>query len=91
MKTFVIYDIEDDKTRTRISEICKDYGLARTQYSTFFGEMNHNRREEIHLKIARTLGERRGKVVICPVCDKDLKLLKTIDTYIEVGYESESN
>ena len=83
MKTFVIYDISDDRLRNKVFEACKDYGLAHVQYSMFFGEMTHNRREEIYLKIKRILGQRPGRVVIAPICDKDLRLIKTIDTYIE--------
>jgi hypothetical protein len=29
LQTYVIYDIEDDRIRYRISEICRDYGLER--------------------------------------------------------------
>lgn len=82
MKNFVIYDIEEDKLRTRIFETCKDYGLLHVQYSTFFGELNHNRREEIFLKIKKLIGTKRGKVVVVPVCDKDLRLIKSVDTTV---------
>jgi len=84
MKTFVIYDIQEDKLRTKIFETCKDYGLNHVQYSTFFGELNHNRREEIHLKIKKLIGQKIGKVAIVPICDKDYRLLKTIDTSIDI-------
>lgn len=87
MKNFVIYDIEEDKLRTRIFETCKDYGLAHVQYSTFFGELNHNRREEIFLKIRKLIGSKRGKVVVVPVCDKDLRLIKSVDTTIVAADE----
>lgn len=78
MKTLVIYDIEEDKTRTKIFEVCKDYGLTHIQYSAFFGELNHNRRDELKQRIRKTLGRKNGKILICPVCDKDLRLLETI-------------
>lgn len=81
MKTFVIYDVEEDKVRNRVFEACKDYGLAHIQYSAFFGELNHNRREELYMRLQRTLGRKRGKIVILPVCDKDLKLLKNIEMW----------
>ncbi|MCL6477220.1 MAG: CRISPR-associated endonuclease Cas2 [Peptococcaceae bacterium] len=80
MKTFVIYDVEEDRVRNRVFEACKDYGLAHVQYSAFFGELNHNRREELYKRLRRTLGKKRGKIVILPVCDKDLRLLKNIET-----------
>ncbi|MGI6092430.1 MAG: CRISPR-associated endonuclease Cas2 [Veillonellaceae bacterium] len=87
MKTYIIYDIEEDKLRTKIFETCKDYGLQHAQYSTFVGELNHNRREEIYLKIKKLIGRKRGKVAIVPVCDKDARLAKAIDTINEGCHE----
>lgn len=87
VKTFVIYDIEEDKLRNRVFETCKDYGLRHAQYSTFFGELNHNRREEIYLRIRKLIGKKRAKVVIVPVCDRDLRLLKALDTTVEIDHE----
>lgn len=46
LDTLVIYDIEVDRTRNRIAEVCKDYGLERVQYSVFFGSLSRNLREE---------------------------------------------
>lgn len=79
MKTLVIYDIEEDRIRTKIFEACKDYGLTHIQYSAFFGELNHNRRDELKQRIKKTLGRKNGKILICPVCDKDLRLLAVIN------------
>lgn len=78
MKTLVIYDIEKDKIRNKIFEACKDYGLTHIQYSAFFGELNHNRRQELKQRLQRILGNNMGDIIICPVCDKDLKLLVNI-------------
>ncbi|MGI6685828.1 MAG: CRISPR-associated endonuclease Cas2 [Bacillota bacterium] len=89
MKTLVIYDIEEDKVRNKIFEACKDYGLEHIQYSSFFGELNHNRREELRQRLVKTLGKKRGKISLFPICDKDLRLAKQIlvepdfDIYVE--------
>lgn len=78
MKTFVIYDVTEDKIRNKIFEACKDYGLTHVQYSVFFGELNHNRRGELSQRLKRILGKNFGDIIICPVCDKDLRLLINI-------------
>lgn len=78
MKMFVIYDIEEDKTRKKIFEACKDYGLEHVQYSTFYGDLNHNRREELWQRMRRTLGKKNGKLLLVPLCDKDIKLVKAL-------------
>ncbi len=61
MSLILIYDIEDDRLRTRASEICLDYGLERIQFSAFFGKLNRNRRQELALRLQREMGAgRRG-------------------------------
>lgn len=78
LKTLVVYDIPDDRTRTKVFETCKDYGLAHIQYSAFFGPLNQNRRQELYQRLRRVLGDKEGKIIICPICDKDLALLLEI-------------
>lgn len=85
MQTLVIYDIPDDRIRNKVGEACKDYGLQRIQYSAFLGNMNHNRREELRLRLQRTLGKMEGNIQIYPFCDKDAKLKKEIINTAEVA------
>lgn len=74
LQTLIIYDIENDKIRTKISEVCKDYGLERIQFSAFWGKMSRNRREEIALKFKKILPEdENGKILIVPICEKDFQ------------------
>lgn len=70
--TFVIYDIEDDRVRGRIANACKDYGLAHIQYSAFCGPLDSSRRGELVARLTDTLGKDVGKVLILPVCSKDV-------------------
>jgi CRISPR-associated protein Cas2 len=72
--TYVLYDIPDDAVRTRIADVCKDYGLERIQYSAFVGSLTKNMREELFLKLQETLGERTGKILVQPVCEKDQRV-----------------
>ncbi len=77
----LIYDIEDDRLRTRASEICLDYGLERIQYSAFFGKLNRNRRQELALKLAREMGTESARIRIIPVCESDLKDMWVLEQY----------
>lgn len=79
MKTLVSYDIVEDKVRRKVFEACKDYGLTNVQYSLFFGDLTRNRREELFQRLRRIIGRQEGKVLICPICDKDMRLLKAIE------------
>ena len=49
----VIYDVEDDWARTRVSEACKDFGLERVQYSCFRGKLSRNKREEVYERLRK--------------------------------------
>ena len=75
---YLIYDIPDDRIRHKVSERCKDYGLERIQYSAFAGYIDRNRREELMLRIKKTLGKKEGNVRLQPVCSRDLKLVKEV-------------
>ncbi len=74
MQTLVVYDIASDKLRHRVAEACKDYGLQRIQWSAFLGDLTHNRRTELALRLRRTLGKQRGNIQLYPICDKDIGL-----------------
>lgn len=78
MQTLVIFDIPSNKIRNKIGEACKDYGLERIQKSCFLGDMNHNRREELRLRLRKILGNKVGNIQVFPLCDKDFRLRKSI-------------
>lgn len=77
----LIYDIEDDRLRTRASDICLDYGLERIQFSAFFGRLNRNRRQELALKLRSEVGQQSARIRIIPVCEDDLKDMWLLDQY----------
>jgi CRISPR-associated protein Cas2 len=76
--TFVVYDIEDDRLRTRIANACKDYGLAHVQYSVFSGPLDGSRRRELFARLSDTLGGEAGKVLVLPVCEKDVHAMREV-------------
>lgn len=73
LRTLLIYDIQDDRIRLRISETCLDYGLVRIQYSAFLGALNKNKREELFLKLSSILDDNTGKILLQPICNRDVK------------------
>lgn len=73
---FVFYDIEVDKIRNKIADICKDYGLERIQFSGFSGKLSKNKRDELFLKLTYAVQEGSGKILILPLCEKDFKQIK---------------
>jgi len=79
MQCLLVYDIPNDRVRTRVADACLDYGLQRIQFSSFLGELSRNRQEEIMQRIGRTLGKHEGNVQLFPICEKDLALRRIID------------
>ena len=71
MHTLLIYDIPDDRKRTKIADACLDYGLDRFQYSAFYGNISRNYQEELFLKVTQILGKKPGKIQLFPICQKD--------------------
>jgi len=71
MRCLLVYDIPDDRARTKIADFCLDYGLDRIQYSAFFGELNRTQRRELMKKIGKRLGKRPGNIQLIPICQQD--------------------
>lgn len=69
---YIFYDIEDDNIRNKIAEACKDYGLERIQFSGFSGILSKNKREELFLKLSSLIDDKAGKILMLPVCDRDI-------------------
>jgi CRISPR-associated protein Cas2 len=76
--TFVIYDIVDDLVRIRVANACKDYGLERIQYSAFSGSLDATRRNELATRLVDTLGTGTGKILVLPVCEKDVRATREV-------------
>lgn len=71
--TFVVYDIQEDRARVRIADTCKDYGLDHIQYSAFCGPLDSTRRAELFAKLVSILGDGLGKILVLPVCERDVE------------------
>ncbi|MGH7320334.1 MAG: CRISPR-associated endonuclease Cas2 [Candidatus Rokuibacteriota bacterium] len=76
--TLVVYDIEDDRIRTRVANVCKDYGLERIQYSAFSGPLVSTLRSELFARLAAVLGREGGRILVIPVCQKDVQARREI-------------
>lgn len=71
MHLLLIYDITNDRIRTKVATACEDYGLDRIQFSAFYGQLNRNLQEELILKIDSLLGDEPGRVQLIPVSVTD--------------------
>lgn len=77
--TLLVYDIPDDRKRTKIADACLDYGLDRIQFSAFLGWLLPTQQEELFLKVKKILGKKHGNIQMFPVCVDDWKKRKVIE------------
>ena len=84
LTTLVIYDCENDRIRTKVSEACLDYGLTRIQFSAFVGKLNRSMREELFLKLCALLDESPARILLQPICDADesARKLKEVNAHL---------
>lgn len=67
MRCLLLYDIPNDRARTRVADACLDYGLERVQWSAFIGELNATYQRELLLKIRTILGRKAAKILLLPI------------------------
>lgn len=78
IRILVIYDIQNDRCRTKVCEVCLDYGLDRQQYSVFSGLLKKRQAHALQKELLEHAGE-TGYVVMVPISSDDW------DKRIEIG------
>ncbi len=72
MITWVLYDIENDRSRSRVARFCKQTGLYRVQLSVFVGMLGRNEKDTLALKIGEEINESRDKVYIFAMTKEEM-------------------
>jgi len=78
MLVWVIYDIVETKTRSRVARMCKAIGLYRVQLSAFLGDVNANKIDEFALKCEEVIDKETDLVYIFPMCEEDFKKVRLL-------------
>jgi len=73
MIIWVMYDIEKDRSRTKIAKLCKQSGLYREQYSVFLGSLDDNEKDTLQLQIEEFIDEETDSVYIFPMSKTGLQ------------------
>lgn len=73
MIAWVMYDIENDKARTKVAKLCKQAGLYRVQYSVFLGTIDKNQKDSLQLQIEELIEEEKDSVYIFPMSKNELQ------------------
>lgn len=67
--TVVVYDLTNNRFRTKVSDRCLDYGLKRFQYSGFVGKLTEYRRRNLYQEIVKLIQKSKepGRVMMIPL------------------------
>jgi CRISPR-associated protein Cas2 len=68
-----MYDIKDNKARTRVAKCCKQAGLYRVQYSVFLGTLTASQKDSLELEIQDQIDEVVDSVYIFPMSKNELQ------------------
>jgi CRISPR-associated protein Cas2 len=73
MIIWVLYDINNDRCRTKVAKLCKQAGLYRVQFSVFLGSLNTHEKDTLRLQIENYIDEEIDKVYIFPMNKTELQ------------------
>lgn len=70
MQQIIVYDIEDDALRTKVSSLLQDYGYERIQFSVFIGSRTQNVLKMLEIEIKDLIGTKKADVRVYQQCDR---------------------
>lgn len=74
MLIWVMYDIVENKIRSKLAKKCKEEGLYRVQKSVFFGEINKTQLKELKVFTKDLIALDKDSVYIFPMSKDELKV-----------------
>ena len=75
---WVVYDITDNSTRSKVARICLDKGLYRVQKSVFLGTLNANDRDSLAIECEEIIDPDVDSVYVFPMDDESFKKVKLL-------------
>lgn len=90
MVYWTIYDISENKSRTKVANLCKDYGLERVQESSFLGTLSRNKAEMLALEIEKFINPKTDKVFVVPAGKEDFAKKITMGEFDDSMVEKKS-
>lgn len=73
MLIWVLYDIENDRSRTKAAKACMQAGLYRVQFSCFLGRLSPAGKSALSLQLEELIDEEKDKVYIFPMSQDELR------------------
>ena len=73
MLIWVLYDIENDRNRTKAAKACLKTGLYRVQFSCFLGSVTPVQKSVLSLQLEELIDEAKDKIYIFPMSQDELR------------------
>lgn len=73
MLVWVLYDIENDRNRTKAAKVCLKSGLYRVQFSCFLGTLTSAQKSALSLQLEELIDLEKDKVYIFPMSQDELR------------------
>jgi len=73
MICWVMYDIKNNKVRSRVSKACEQMGLNRVQYSVFLGTLEPTDKDTLQIQIEEFIDAKQDSVYIFPMSKDELR------------------
>ncbi|MCC5917267.1 MAG: CRISPR-associated endonuclease Cas2 [Cryomorphaceae bacterium] len=88
MLCFIMYDIENNRIRTKVAKYLEEKGLKRAQKSVFFGELDKRIYNQIHdvLLDIQTAYENTDSLIMVPISEDELKRMRLIGKEVDFEY-----
>lgn len=78
VRYLIYYDIKEDPLRTQVSDICKNFGMERIQYSVFLGDLSSSERKEIEERFREIKETEKLDIQILRICESCYSTLTEI-------------
>lgn len=75
---WVVYDIVENKKRSKIARICLNKGLYRVQKSVFLGDLTVNERDSLALECEHVIDPDIDSVYVFPMDNESFKKVKLL-------------
>lgn len=73
MICWVLYDIKNNRPRSKVAKLCKQHGLYRVQKSVFLGSLEDNEKDTLELALNDCIDEETDSVYIFPMSKNELR------------------
>jgi len=83
MHILLVYDIVNDRQRSKVADACLDYGLDRIQFSAFSGVLSRTHQEELMLRIVHIIADGAASIHLYPIDEKAWQKRLTLEQGME--------